>query len=138
MKTEQVIKLVDLYSKKFRAANLKDFLVGSQYNLFPIAEENLEFIWPKQWQFCGNSGIYLFINEDNDVIYIGETTHFGNRFGSYFSNDNGKCYLKHQWNLIPKYVIPIKVPDDSSFERLALEEYLIKLTKPGENKRFNY
>ena len=44
MKTEQVIKLVDLYSKKFRAANLEDFLVGSQYNLFPIAERNF-----RQW-----------------------------------------------------------------------------------------
>ena len=33
---------------------------------------------------------------------------------------------------------PIKVPNDSSFERLSLEEFLIKNIKTTDNKRFNY
>ena len=82
------------------------------------------------------TGIYLFIDENDEVIYIGETTHFGNRFGSYFSSKIENL-LKHNWNSNPHFVIPIKVPTESSFERLGLEEYLIKKTNPIDNKRFN-
>lgn len=138
MKTQQVIELVNQYSEKFRGQNLENFEIGQKYFLFPNSEDEVKSGWPNQWQFCGNAGIYLFIDENDEVIYIGETTHFGNRFGSYFANNDGKCSIKNSWNSAPLSVIPIKVPQESTFERLALEEFLIKKVKTTDNKKFNY
>lgn len=137
MKTHKIIELIDQYSEKYRGPNLEKFEIGNQYFLFPNSEIQNKSGWPKKWQFCGNAGVYLFIDKNDEVIYVGETTHFGNRFGSYFSGkiDN---LLKHNWSSKPHSVLQIKVPSESSFERLALEEYLIKKTNPLENKRFNY
>lgn len=139
MKTQEVLILVNTYSLMYRALDLEKFEVGERYYLFPTEEDKFDFSWPKKWQFCGNSGIYLFIDQNDEVIYIGETTHYGNRFGSYFGNGIKKeCSLKHNWNNQPFCVLPIKVPEESSFERLALEEYLIKKCRPIENTKFNY
>ncbi|MFV0143451.1 MULTISPECIES: GIY-YIG nuclease family protein [Empedobacter] len=136
MRTAEVLKLIEQFSQTYRNSDLEKFEIGEKYVLYPKEGEETEFSWPNQWQFCGDSGIYLFIDENDEVIYIGETTHFGNRFGSYFSSKIENL-LKHNWNSNPHFVIPIKVPTESSFERLGLEEYLIKKTNPIDNKRFN-
>lgn len=133
MKTLEVIELVKTYSEKYRASHLENFEIGFKYYLFPNSDEECKLGWPNQWQFCGSSGVYLFIDKNDEVIYIGETTHFGNRFGSYFANQKGKCLLKNEWNSVPICVLPIKVPNESSFERLALEEFLIKNIKTTDN-----
>lgn len=135
---ELALNFVQEYSEKYRNPNSSELEIGNQYFLFP---ENVELkisSWPQKWQFCGDGGVYLILDINKIIIYIGETTHFGNRFGSYFGNPNNKCLLKQVWNTEPYSLVQIKVPAETLFERLGLEEFLIKKILPSENIRFKY
>ena len=89
--------------------------------------------WPADWPFCGYGGIYVILNESEEVIYIGETTDFGRRLSQHFSGDsNNKVKCNHDW-LNPYCILAVKLQDNSL--RLTIEERLISFYDPMYNKK---
>jgi hypothetical protein len=139
-KKDEVLKQVDFYENKYRNCNLERFKISELYDLFPdkTTEHKIDNSWPKPWTHSSKAGVYLFLDENLEVVYIGKSNQFGYRFGSYFAYDEEKkCRIKHSWKTFPRFVITIAVPDDSKFECTALEEYLLSTIVTSDNTLFN-
>ncbi|SNR75589.1 GIY-YIG nuclease family protein [Lutibacter flavus] len=141
-KLEKALEEIKIYENNFRHPNLEKLEVSGLYDLFPEngTEYKIEKSWPEQWIFCGESGIYIFLDENLEIAYIGKANHFGNRFGSYFSSGvEKKCILIQNWKTIPRYVVTVAVPLTSKFENSSLEGYLLSkivtTDNTAENKR---
>jgi len=139
-KLEKALKEIIIYQDTIRHPNLKKLEVSGLYDLFPKneSEYKIENFWPKQWTFCGSAGIYLFLDENLEIAYIGKANHFGNRFGKYFpTGNNGECNFKHTWKTIPRYVVTVAVPQTSKFENSSLEGYLLSKIITTDNTAEN-
>ena len=139
-KKDEVLEEVKSYEKKYRNCSLKPFEISGLYDLFPDGKtsEQVELQWPDTWKHSGKAGVYLFLSDNLEVVYIGKSNQFGYRFGSYFGYDeNKKCKLKNNWKSNPRFVITIAVPDDSKFECTSLEEYLLINFETSDNTLFN-
>ena len=137
---DSALQLVKEYSIKYRNPGCSKLMISKKYYLYPsdlIVEEGC-LKWPQKWEFCGEGGVYLILDKFDNVIYIGQTIHFGKRLGSYFRNNNKTCELKNSWKISPYSIVQIKIPSETIFERLSLEEFLIKNISPNENIRFKY
>jgi hypothetical protein len=127
-KSEIALGLISDYENTFRHPDLEKFKISGLFDLHPEkeTEHEAEKSWPNEWIFCGSAGVYMFLDENLDIAYIGKTKHFGYRFGSYFANDDDKkCKIKNTWKTTPRFVITIAVPDQSKFESAAIEEFLL-------------
>lgn len=77
------------------------------------------------------SGVYIFLNKENKIIYIGKAINLKNRVNSYFRSTNSLNVAKKSMvNEI--YHIEIK-PCDGEIEALILESNLIKKYNPKYN-----
>ncbi|MDX8558684.1 GIY-YIG nuclease family protein [Elizabethkingia sp. HX CGY] len=138
MKLNEVLSFVKTYSIEYRNPNLPDFEISQIYDLFPERnsfDENIN--WPAEYFHNGRYGIYLILNIEYDVIYIGKAKNIGKRLGAYFgtNKEDKTCLIKHtNWSSNPKYLCTIAVDDEIWFEALSLEEYLIWNTQPIDNK----
>lgn len=99
--------------------------------------QTIEKSWPATWINSGKAGVYMFLDENLEVAYIGKSNHFGYRLSNYFAYDNKKCKAKHTWITIPRFVVTIAVPDNSRFECTSLEEFLLSKIVTTDNKLFN-
>jgi len=134
MNLNDVLKLVDEFSEKYRGQSLKEFTLSKNYDLFP--ENTGSNGWPNEWPNNGKYGVYLIMDKDKNVIYIGESINIGKRLSDYFQYSEDKsCKIVHNWSKTPKYVHTIAVSSETWFERLALEEFLIYNVKPIDNKK---
>lgn len=136
----EVLEQIEFYEKTFRHPDRAKFHESELYDLYPGIEtvHETKKSWPEQWDHSGRAGIYLFLDENLEVVYIGKSNHFGSRFGSYFGFDTDKsCKTKYTWKTIPRFVITIAVPDDSKFESSALEEFLLSKFLTSDNTLFN-
>jgi hypothetical protein len=133
---------VDEYSKKYRHPSLKGFSFAPPYDLFPNDPGGLmvcEKKWNDTWPNNGMVGVYAFLDREGNVIYIGKSSMNSSvsaRLSAYcgYDSDRKKCRLKHDgWIENPRYVWIVGVPQDSSFEAAALEEYLISEIQPTDN-----
>ncbi|SDX55163.1 GIY-YIG catalytic domain-containing protein [Lutibacter oricola] len=133
-KLKDVIEKVGEYSEKYRAESLEKFEISGVYDLFP--ESIGSNGWPSEWPNNGKYGVYLIMDKDENVIYIGESKNIGKRLSNYFqySKDNS-CKIMHKWSVMPKYVCTIAINSKTWFERLALEEFLIYYAQPVDNKK---
>ena len=139
-KLKEALLEIEIYEENFRHPKLEELRISNLYDLFPEKETKHEVAssWPKPWFYCGEAGIYMFLNENLEIAYIGKTNHFGNRFGSYFSYDDKKnCNLKHNWKTIPRYVITVAVPSSSKFENSSLESFLLSRIVTTDNTTEN-
>jgi len=138
MKRDELLELVDFYCKTYRHPNLKELTISGLYDLFPeIGNPDIyvESAWPSTYLLCGSSGVYIFLNNDLEVIYVGVAkSGFGNRLGKYFAyNENRKCRLKDDRITNPRYIVCIAVPSETFFEAASLELFLINEIKPINN-----
>lgn len=134
MNIDKVLEFVAEFSEKFRGKNLKEFEKSKNYDLFP--ENDDTYGWRTgEWPNNGRYGVYLIMDKDENVIYIGESKNIGKRLSDYFKYaDDKSCQIMHNnWSKAPKYVCSIAVPSETWFERLALEEFLIYNVKPIDN-----
>lgn len=134
----KVKELIIEYSEKYRNPNLSKYKVSDLYDLFPNEKtvHEVKHKWPDVWPFCSSAGVYIILDIDLNILYIGKASHFGYRLGSYFMYDENKnCMLKDSWKGNPRFVVTIAVPDDSKFECSSLEEFLILKIKPNNNTR---
>jgi len=79
-----------------------------------------------------NSGVYIFRDKNNKVIYIGKAVNLKNRVSSYFENANKDTKTQSLVINIAKLDI---LETSSEFEALILESDLIKRYKPKYNIR---
>lgn len=135
-KSSEVLDLVNFYDENYRNPKLVKFIVSGLFDLYPEKEtlQEVDKKWPEEWINNGRAGVYLFLDENLEVVYIGKSNHFGYRFGSYFGyNENKKCKAKQTWKTNPRFVITIAVPDESKFENTALEEFLLSKVITTDN-----
>ena len=129
------------YEDNYRGPGLEPFEYGDLYDLFPTANEKIEgvgSIWPEPFPNLDKAGVYAFLSEDLEVLYIGKASMnhaIGYRLGSYCKyGENRECKLKHMWSGKPKFIYTVAVPDKTKFEAPALEEYLIGKIPTSNNK----
>lgn len=136
MKINKVLELVDTFSKKYRGQGIEGLERSENYDLFPKNADTYGW-WTGEWPNNGRYGVYLIMDKDKNVIYVGESTNVGKRLGDYFQKlDDKSCKIVHDsWSRKPKYVCTIAVPSETWFERLALEEFLIFNVQPVDNKK---
>ena len=140
-KLEEGLENINNYQENYRHPNLDKLEISGLYDLFPKhkTERIIVEAWPNKWIFSGEAGVYLFLDENLDIVYIGKANHFGNRFGSYFSyaKDGKTCNLKNNWKINPRYVVTVAVPNTSKFENLSLEGYLLSKIVTSDNTMDN-
>ena len=139
---ERLVDEVNTYTKKFRGINLEPFELGPLYDLFPCKDTNnlnAKLGWNQTWPSNGKPGIYVFLSENGEVLYVGKSSSNSTvsaRLSAYCAyGEDKKCKLKHDsWKVEPRYVWIVGVPNITWFEAAALEEYLIRNLSPSENK----
>src|SRR3990167_10336753 len=76
------------------------------------------------------SGVYLFKNKDQKIIYIGKAKNIADRIASYFSNpDDFKVGM-----ILQEATALETIPTNSETEALYLEQDLIKKYQPKFNQ----
>lgn len=132
-----LLMAIEYYRNNYRREGLPEFGEINRYALYPDNNIN-EFGWPGKFHDCDSPGIYVFLDENDDILYIGKASMnnlLGYRLGSYFCYDqDGSCKLNHKWKKEPRYIITMAVDYDTRFEAAALEEYLISQLTTLENK----
>lgn len=71
-KLDEVLKLVRLYEEKYRHPSLTRFSVSNKYDLFP-GKENMENCWPQCYPYADRPGVYLIMDDKDNVLYIGKS-----------------------------------------------------------------
>ncbi len=126
------------YENKYRHPSLGAFELSALYVLFPEESAPLARMrWDEIWPNCGRAGVYLIFSKTGTLLYVGKAWVIGRRLSWYFQyGENKGCKVIHDgWTETPMYVATVAVPDASTFEAAALEEFLIRELKPSDNKR---
>ncbi|KKU31764.1 MAG: Excinuclease ABC C subunit domain protein [candidate division WWE3 bacterium GW2011_GWA1_46_21] len=77
------------------------------------------------------AGVYMFVNKNNDVIYVGKAKILRDRVSSYFGNDLDPA--SKTWQLVQNAADLRHIEVFSEFEALILEADLIRKFKPKYN-----
>jgi len=91
-----------------------------------------------------NSGVYIFRDKNNEIIYVGKATDLKNRVGSYFLDKNNSEYVRPIEQMIAQVVNIETQKTETVLEALILEANLIKKHQPKYNvegkddKTFSY
>ena len=126
--TQILNKYVRQYSKTYGLKKVKI------YDPYDLIED-----WPNAWPFAGKPGIYVFLNRNKRIIYVGKASinnTIAARLSAYFVyGKDGKFRTKrgHNWTTKPRYVVAVTV--NKAFEAPSLEEFLIGKIKPEDNTR---
>lgn len=122
-------KLICGYNEKYNT----NFVLEKKYKLFPSEDGEYgikEYSWPGNQK----AGVYLILDEYNNIIYVGQSASLGSRFYHYFKGSDGIfTYREGSWSTIPKSIVAIIAPDNAKYQRLSLEEYLIERLQPSDN-----
>jgi len=128
------------YEEKYRSPSMSPFEISEPYDLFPDKggpAVQCAGKWPEKWPHADSAGIYVFLNDNLEVVYVGKASFrsvLGARLSSYCGHAPDKsCHLYHKWTSMPRYVVTVAVPNDTRFEAPALEEYLIERLQPSDN-----
>jgi hypothetical protein len=127
-----VLEKVNEYSDTYRNPGLTPFKISDRYSFFP-SENTPDPKWPQPYPNGKRQGVYLIFDEDMSLLYVGKASMSNtleSRLSAYFTYEADKksCRIlkEETWSKRPRYLITIAVPDGSSFEAPALEEFLIK------------
>ena len=141
MKTLQDLKnLIFEYESKYRGPKLEPLKISELYDLSKKKSDQQDSnSWPKKYPNADYPGVYVFLNKNKEILYIGKASFnntLGSRISSYIRWDKSKdgCEMYHEWKQVPFYLATIRVEVTKSFEAPAIEEFLIKALEPIENK----
>lgn len=135
-KLKEAIELIKIYQTQYRNSELKPYDISEKYDLFPdkIINSDNEYCWNAKWPNSERAGVYLILDDQLDVIYIGKADYLGPRLSSYFHYDeNRNCKIINYWNGKPRFILTVAVPDSSKFENASLEAFLISKIKTKNN-----
>lgn len=140
---EKLKEAVQTYSSSYRHPGMPPIVFSERYELFPASPptDSNEPKWPNTYPFADSFGVYVMCSEELELLYIGKASldYLGSRVSTYFGyqeprNRESGCKIRHKWDTVPYYILCMAVPDDSRFEAAALEEYLIDVLQPSENR----
>jgi hypothetical protein len=83
--------------------------------------------WPKSWPSGKLPGVYIFLDSNEDLLYIGKASSgrsLKTRLRAYFKNNDGVCLRKGKAK-DTCYVGFLPLPLEHGFEAPAIEEYMI-------------
>ena len=93
-----------------------------------MTEKDLE-----KFNFPDHPGVYFFLGERKEILYIGKATSLKNRVRSYFTKDLDKKRSKAIAQMVQKAKTIEFTKTDSVIEALILESNLIRTHKPKYN-----
>ena len=102
-------------------------------------EYDLVTDWPKDYPNIRSAGVYIFLDKESNLLYIGKTScnnTFGYRLTAYFNygpRPERKCKIKNDYYSDVRKILLIPLPKDHIFEAGAIEEYLIEKLNPKLN-----
>jgi predicted GIY-YIG superfamily endonuclease len=97
-------------------------------------ELNFNVVEPTQYNKYGISGIYLFLNERKDLLYVGKTNDFKRRMNEHFRQKDGNT--KHFIKDVKTVMFAEVVGDFDTIE--VLEKLMIVKLKPMFNKKHTF
>ena len=101
------------------------------YALYPKEE----YGWPQPWPNPDSAGIYIFLDSNKTIVYIGKASQMGARLSHYFGyGENAKCILKDKRIDDISYAQCYSCSPEEPYACLSLEEYLISEMNPKYNK----
>lgn len=123
--------LIEKYNQMYNT----NFVCEPKWRLRP--DENGEWEFKDEvWPGIHKAGVYLFLSQDDRVIYVGQGISLSRRFYDRFRNENGIGVHKNDSWSEPIYsIVAIVAPDERKYERLSLEEFLIGELQPIDNTR---
>jgi excinuclease UvrABC nuclease subunit len=127
----------------YRGAGLSPLEFQGLYDLFPRparkSQVPVSAAWPDEWPHNSRQGVYAILDDALTVLYVGKASMrnvIGSRLSSYFGYDETRgCKIYHKWTNTPRYIAAIAVPQNSTFEAPALEEFLIQVLDPSDNSK---
>lgn len=132
---------IDIYARKYRHPDLAPFKENGLYDLYPennVSTPGVVSMWPEPFPSLNEAGVYAFLSQDLEVLYIGKASMshgLGYRLSSYCSyGENKSCKLNHKWIGRPRYIFTVAMPMETKFEAPGLEEYLIGKIPTDNNK----
>ncbi|OYP56262.1 hypothetical protein CIK99_09720 [Prevotella sp. P5-92] len=124
----QVKEKIEWFSNKYSVK----FIESGIYSLFP---QEGEYGWPAPWHNGSSPGVYILLNSNKEVIYIGEAVTIGKRLGDYFCYDeNNNCMIREVSKKDSKFVVSFALEEEEHYMRFSLEQYLIGELNPPLNK----
>jgi len=136
----QFKETVEQYRALHRREGLPDFDVSGLYDLFPKTDPRSDTAhhWPDDWPNAGRAGVYAVFADDRELLYVGKSSmnsFLAARLGAYFGYaPDRSCRIKNTWVRAPRFLVTVGVPDDSTWEAPALEEFLIQKLNPPLNR----
>ena len=120
----RAINLTDQYNTLYKTS----FTPTPKWRLFPEEDGICEFA-NQQWICNGMSRLYLLLFQANKELYVAQSLSFGRWCYQYFKDNNGTCVgCSPHWSDLPVSIVAIPAPEDKEFEKLSLEDFLIKNT----------
>lgn len=126
----QIKEAIEEYNTRYNTR----FYIGNKYALFP---KRGEYGYENEWPGNGHSGVYFVMNENDQLLYVGQSKSLGERLNEHFpskkENNIDICTFKEKWSELPHYLYVATAPDDAIWERLSFEEFLIQKFNPIDN-----
>lgn len=126
----QIKEAIEEYNTRYNTR----FHIGDKYALFPICGE---YGYGVEWPGNGHSGVYFVMNENDQLLYVGQSKDLGKRLYDHFppkkENNICVCTFKETWSESPRYLYVATAPNDAIWERLSFEEFLIQKFNPIDN-----
>lgn len=122
---------IDKFNQQFPRPGMKQCEVSASYDL--------PSDWPKTWPSSDHAGVYVLLNQEEEVLYVGKASFnrsLGSRLGDYFCyGENREASIKQERlkDQGVRYVVTIGVEHGHEFEAGAIEEYLIHELQPRLN-----
>jgi hypothetical protein len=135
---ESIVKAATTFHDEWRHPRLPPLEYSEVYSLFPqeTLDTPTDANWPDNWPLADRPGVYLVFGARMQLLYVGKSRTLGSRLSNYFRWSSGRgspCHIVHpSWRTRAIYVATIAVAE--SFEAAALEEFLIAITHPEDNR----
>ena len=125
------------YHEKYRNPQLAEPSISDLYFLEKQPPDSVpkENEWPATFPYASRPGVYVFLDTNGDLLYVGRADNLGTRVSSYFRYGKDKaCEAKDTWHPHPPYSL-LTVAVTERFEASSLEEFLIGRLDPPVNKK---
>ena len=125
--TEKINELLHRYHVTYRHPTLRPLVLSEIYSLHPETIDAAKSLqWPAIWPGCGDPGVYLILDAEMNLLYVGKASmshNLAGRLSKYFQyakDDSRRCHVLHVWSATPTFVLTIAVDADKEFEAPAL------------------
>ncbi|MFW6046963.1 MAG: GIY-YIG nuclease family protein [Candidatus Woesearchaeota archaeon] len=128
--TQEAIK--DL-NKNYHRPGIPPLKISDEYRLL---RDYPKHYWPGQGQGKTSGGVYLFFDDENNLLYVGKARNLAVRLSQYFRQDtDGKAEPTSEKSEGTASVRTIALPKGHEFEAGAIEMYLVERLDPPRNKK---